>query len=88
MVIDAREMAAMSKFTEEELSEVIDSLSGSCKSLGQVLEEIGRCDLEYNIEFCDRLDSQIFCCAECNWWQEVCEMDHHVDWVCVDCTNN
>lgn len=61
-------------------------LQGTCYSLSEVLAEYDAEELEFNLAFCDRLDSIVFCCESCNWWFEISEMcSEHDVWKCEDC---
>lgn len=58
-------------------------LNGTCKSLHEILEDIGQEELSNNSEFCAELDSLIFCCECCGWWYDIDEMKS--DWICESC---
>lgn len=65
--------------------QVINDLTGSCRTLSEVLETYGAEHLENDKSFCSALDDRIFCCNWCNWWSEVSEMSDEEDWVCEEC---
>lgn len=72
--IDKREIAAR----------VADELNGSCNSLLSALGE--DCEhLQDDAEFCAELDSRVFLCEQCGWWDEICNMAEGDEWICEDC---
>lgn len=67
--------------------QIADEIRGTCEGLHNVLERHEMEGAENDQSFCDKLDSLVFECRECNWWCEISEMsdnpDH--DWTCTDC---
>lgn len=85
--------------TSEEMDRVIDYLQGTCLSLDEgichVLGDEGieeMRDIDNELEFCARIDDNIFLCESCGWWYGAGEWidDSHPNWedgreVCTSC---
>lgn len=66
--------------------QIADELRGTCKSLRESLEGNESEHLENDAKFCSQLDSLVFCCDRCGWWDEIAMMSESEDWVCEDCS--
>lgn len=66
--------------------EIAETLQGTPMSLGNALEQIGRGELENNIEFCTALDQLVFLCEGCGWWCEMSEVSTVDDGFCDECS--
>lgn len=72
-------------FAKEAAQKVATALSGSCGSISAMLDRYEYDPaLEMDIVFCAELDSEVFCCEQCGWWDELSEMSD-VEHICVDC---
>lgn len=67
--------------------DIAGELQGTCDSLTAVLERHEMEGAENDFDFCNALDSVVFCCLSCDWWCDVSEMtdDPDHDWCCDDC---
>lgn len=62
-------------------------LEGTQSSLEQVLEDLDAEGADEIDEFCDRFDSLVFCCTQCDWWFNTSETGNDVygQWACEEC---
>lgn len=68
----------------DKMNELIEYLLGSCKSLQTGMDACGIDELTSKEE--EYLDSEIFLCDSCGWWEEVSERnDLNGDALCNDC---
>lgn len=65
------------------ISELIESLNGTCKTIAEALPDDMEEDDLTEADHED-IDNQIFLCEQCNWWCEICERIEEDD-ICEDC---
>jgi hypothetical protein len=68
------------------MMKVAEDLSGTCKSLDDVLQTHFGEDVEvtdFDILLLQELDDQVMECQGCNWWHETHELDDNQ--LCDDC---
>lgn len=66
--------------------EAAESLRGTCQPLDDILVGLLPDNTwEPPPEFCAVLDSLVFECDECGWWEEVSELSDGPGQVCLDC---
>jgi len=70
--------------TEAERMEWTRYIEGTLQGSCEIIEGGEYEHLLDNQEFCDLLDSLIFCCEVCDWWCEVSEKSGDRP-VCLDC---
>lgn len=86
-------MSKERKFTNSQLEELIQSLSGSSDTLSGAIEELFGSDFsEDDLTDDDHnyIDNQIFLCTECGWWCEIHEESEECldgERICKDCQN-
>ena len=65
-----------------------DALLGQClKDLSDVLNDLGRPELENDTAFLAMIDERVFNCVSCGWWcsQDECNESPLGEWVCDEC---
>lgn len=79
------------KFTKNQIDELIQYLQGSCETLDDGIRAVlGDEYSEDDLTDEDRqtIDGELFLCAVCGWWYEVCEMSEDEDeQICNDCND-
>jgi len=72
------------------MREVAEEITGTCKSLDDVLQEKfkdeGLTATDFDITLLGELDDMVMECQECNWWCETHDLDD--DQICGDCRND
>ena len=67
-----------------DISEVVNSLQGTCKTLSQVLESLYEIDeAALTEEDHGYIDNEIFQCNGCEWWYELSEQED--EGLCSSC---
>lgn len=64
---------------------LIEYLQGTCKSFSEGCIECGINEDNLTIEELGDFDSELFCCADCDWWYESCEESD--DGICYNCAD-
>lgn len=78
-----RDMTARN-YTDAEIEELIYDLQGTCQSLEEAVQKTDH-KKELTVADCQVLDQNIFCCEQCNWWDEASQESVREPGCCVDC---
>lgn len=72
---------------EKEIYEIINNLLGTCKTLEY--DDYLQNGFNEN-KLLQILDEEIFQCACCGWWYEICDICEEIenDTVCLDCKDD
>lgn len=76
--------AACEPISREKLNEVGEYLQGTAKSLGDALETFSL-DMDEGVLQQMLLDVDVEICGNCDWWHEVCELEHSEEHGCGHC---
>lgn len=70
-----------------DIKELIDHLRGTCLSIDEALSNFDMEEDDLNTEDHDAIDSEIFRCSQCSWWEDVCDQAEgsEDDPMCEDC---
>jgi hypothetical protein len=83
----------MSKFTSEQLHQIVETLQGTTSTLNDGIEEVlGEDYSEDDLTQSDHefINNEIFRCDTCGWWCEICEnseTDNADEMICQDCVD-
>ncbi len=67
-----------------DIQELVEALQGTCDTLDSKLPE-GMEWEDLTDEDHAYIDQEKFCCEECGWWYENCEMSQDENAKCLDC---
>lgn len=67
--------------TPERTQEIIEQLRGTCKGIHEVLNN----NEEETLELCQAIDTELFCCSQCEWWCELSEESNIEGGICENC---
>lgn len=79
------------KYNPNLLEQLVQTLQGSCMSLDDGVQEVFGDEHDGSslpMEYLNALDQELFLCATCGWWYEICDnADDGIDNEnnCVDC---
>lgn len=71
------------KITDEQLQEIINSVQGTCSSLGYVCEGLGFNEDDLTLDQLSEIDDCYIQCPNCGWWVEPHELANED--MCEDC---
>lgn len=84
-------MSDTKKISDDQVQEIIETLQGTCDTLGGAVGEVCGDDYDENDLSQDQLgviDNEIFECVECSWWCEISEIaDDEDENICQDCVD-
>ena len=77
------------------IQDLIDSIEGTCNSIDSTVQSMYDDGDDFDWmgdltpEELETLDSQIFQCQQCGWWNEQpAEENEYEEWICYDCADH
>lgn len=74
------------------LQSMVDTLQGTCDTMQGALDDLypDMDESELTVEDWQFIENEIFLCATCGWWHEVCEMseEDEGEQVCSHCSES